>query len=87
MCVQMAAVIALLVLGRSGWWFLNQIDLGSGNSASGDKGTVFGANQRQVAFGCVSTVFSGFQFTLEAAHSGYALLWNSLLKNGNGVNL
>lgn len=59
---------------------LYQIYLGSGNATGCDEGAVLSADEREVAFGCVSTVFSSFQFALEAAHACYALLGNTLLQ-------
>lgn len=53
---------------------LDQVDLGSGNGAGGDKGAVLGTDQVQTALGGIGTVLSSFQFPLEAAHAGNTLL-------------
>lgn len=66
------------VCGSSGA-FLYQVHLGPRDCAGGDKGTVLGSDQGQVALSCVCSVFSSFQFTLEASHPDYALLWHALL--------
>lgn len=61
-------------LRAEGARLLHEVDLRAGHGGSGHEGAVLGADQREVALGDISAVFSGLQLTLESSYSGHALL-------------
>lgn len=58
---------------------LDEVHLRTGHGGGGDEAAVFRTDQSQIALGGVSAVFRGFQFSLESANPGYALLGHALL--------
>ena len=58
---------------------LDEVHLRTGHAGGGDETAVFCTDQSQIALGRVGSVFSSFQFSLESADSGHALLGHALL--------
>lgn len=58
---------------------LDEVYLRAGHSGGGYEAAVFRADQSQIALSSIGTVFGGFQFSLESANPGHALLGHAFL--------